>query len=358
MTSNSNVIFIPEAQKYGFCEGVERAHQGLENLSSVANELNVGTIYGYHDIVHNEDVARYHRKNGVQFIDDVSEAPDASIVMGSAHGSSPLVPIDVESRGGLFFDSACPLVINTHNAVWNGRKYGEKLLYIVGKNPDNGGKIHDEVLGTMGHMDFNKRGNADPVERVYAEQEEDPVEIAERLLGDGLSLKYRMLAQTTLLATRVLDLKSEIASELSKLQPEAQIQRVDRRDVCFAVEKRQQGVHDIFAAGIDLQHVVVVTDPNSKNGMGYVNLAKQIIEDKGFEIKVHAVADRDDIPEGVEGNIGVTASASTPDETTRGVVEELGGNPELVVDFRPTFQLGGVSREAIKKRVHKWQVAA
>ena len=355
-------VLLPDVNQFGFCEGVEAAHVALGIVSSVAKVYGINTIYGYHDIVHNEVVAKHHTDRGVVFIDDIAEAGRGSIVVGSAHGSSPLIARQVEEREGLFFDAACPLVLHTHNAVKSARRYGEKLIYIVSKDPTSGGKIHDEILGTMGHINYDDRGEEDVVEHAYLELDAATEMIAAGeggLLLDSLRSgegKYRLTAQTTLLATGVNKLKSDL-EVLLKEDPqrtgEVTVERVHRRDVCVAVENRQQGVLDLMDQ-VPVS-VVVVSSKNSKNGIGYRDLARAEASARGLDTNVYMVGDRTELPAGLdEGLVAVTASASTPDHLTRGVVEELGGDVSLVPDTRDTFYLRGLSRQEVAMTVAGW----
>lgn len=351
-----NIVITPESSRFGFCEGVERAHLGLTYASDVAREYGIERVFGFHDIVHNEHVTRYHENRGVVFVDDYAQIPNNSIAILSAHGSSPKVSLDLEERGGLVFDAACPLVVSTHAAVWSARKNGEKLLYLVGSDPRKGGSIHDEVLGTMGHIEYTVDGEVSPVDVEYAELGQSPDDIASRLI-DGRE-RYRLFGQTTLLAKKLVELKEQVAQEIALREPNARVARVAIRDVCFAVQERQEGVRGLLNDNGILDHFVVVTDPNSKNGRSYVNLARGIISEEGLPTLVHAVEHEDDIDPSVSGRIAVTASASTPDEITRRVVKKLGGNEADVPLNRPTFPLKGVSKEVISKRVKEWLHAA
>ena len=75
------------ANPRGFCAGVNMAIESLER----ALELFGTPIYVYHEIVHNRPVVDRFRKQGVLFVDDISEVPKGSTLLYSAHGVAPAI---------------------------------------------------------------------------------------------------------------------------------------------------------------------------------------------------------------------------------------------------------------------------
>jgi 4-hydroxy-3-methylbut-2-en-1-yl diphosphate reductase len=349
-------------QHFGFCEGVEASHRALELVTNVAGSLGISQVYGYHDIVHNETVTAEHGSRGVVFVDSVGEIPDRSVVVMSAHGSSPIVPKEIVDRGGVYFDTACPLVLHTHHAVQQARRNGERAIYITGPKLD-----HDEVMGTLGHMrwvyDEDKHDLSEvPVDyNTIVLGDRSPDEIAREIKYPGA--KYRFLAQTTLNDSETTEYIREVADALRVSQPSAKTERARQRDVCRAVRQRQEGVRIALGrkpteAEIP-EAVVVVTDPESKNGRSYAELASRL----GSQLVI-MVRNAGDLltPENAENLTGrrvfVTASASTPDEDTRGVVESLGGDVGLVSEVRSAFNLKGTKEEQIRVRLEQWLESA
>lgn len=358
MSSSADSVYLPETKQFGFCEGVVAADDFLRRISNIAAELGVAQVYGYHDIVHNKTVSQYHEENGVVFVDSLDNVPSGSIVVGSAHGSSPVVSWTIESEGGLFFDGACPLVIHTHKAVEQARRKDEKVLYLLQGNPDKlaDEKVHDEVRGTIGHMDYyilDGQLRLEPIRRAYVELGDRIGEILPTILDE--KARYRIVGQTTLLATGTLEYREMLASYIQRIQPDASVERVERRDVCFAVEDRQQGVRVLLERRPGT--LVVVTDPKSKNGKGYAELASSIIDSQGLETRVVMVADIDAAKQlgKIEGTIALTASASTPDTVTREVVEHFGGDGSLVPSARESFNLRNSSEIAVRDRILRWK---
>jgi 4-hydroxy-3-methylbut-2-enyl diphosphate reductase len=72
------------AKPRGFCAGVKRALLIVENALKIYKK----TIYVQHELVHNQYVIETLRQKGVVFVEDISDIPNNSIVVFSAHGVS------------------------------------------------------------------------------------------------------------------------------------------------------------------------------------------------------------------------------------------------------------------------------
>jgi 4-hydroxy-3-methylbut-2-enyl diphosphate reductase len=72
------------ANPRGFCAGVDRAidivNQALKKFGP--------PIYVRHEVVHNKTVVEELKSKGVIFVDELSEVPQSSHVIFSAHGVS------------------------------------------------------------------------------------------------------------------------------------------------------------------------------------------------------------------------------------------------------------------------------
>jgi 4-hydroxy-3-methylbut-2-enyl diphosphate reductase len=69
----------------GFCAGVEMA---IKALAWMVRSFDA-PVYCYHEIVHNKLVVERFEQLGVIFVDEISEVPEGSPIMLSAHGSAP-----------------------------------------------------------------------------------------------------------------------------------------------------------------------------------------------------------------------------------------------------------------------------
>ena len=123
----------------GFCAGVDRAidivNQALKKFGP--------PIYVRHEVVHNKTVVDELKSKGVIFVDELSEVPQSSHVIFSAHGVSKKVETETNIRGLQFHDATCPLVTKVHMEVIKHARAKRDIILI-------GHEGHPEVEGTMG----------------------------------------------------------------------------------------------------------------------------------------------------------------------------------------------------------------
>ena len=73
----------------GFCAGVNMAIDALDlTLQKFGPPVHV-----YHEIVHNQYVVKRFIEKGAVFVDQLSEVPEGSVLLFSAHGVSPAIRI-------------------------------------------------------------------------------------------------------------------------------------------------------------------------------------------------------------------------------------------------------------------------
>lgn len=75
------------ANPRGFCAGVDRAIEIVERALTLFS----APIYVRHEVVHNRAVVESLKSRGAVFVEKLSEVPDGSIVIFSAHGVSKAV---------------------------------------------------------------------------------------------------------------------------------------------------------------------------------------------------------------------------------------------------------------------------
>ena len=137
--SNREPMRILLANPRGFCAGVNMAIDVVEQVLKMRG----APVYVYHEIVHNRHVVDDFRRRGVVFVDYISEVPNGSVVVYSAHGISPAIRAEARNRSLVEVDASCPLVIKVHNEVQRFAKDGYHILFI-------GHAKHDEAVGTVG----------------------------------------------------------------------------------------------------------------------------------------------------------------------------------------------------------------
>ena len=282
------------AQPRGFCAGVVRAIDIVEK----ALELQRAPVYVRHEIVHNRHVVDRLQEQGARFVEEVSEIPEGSTTVFSAHGVSTQVVEDSASRDLDVIDATCPLVTKVHTQAKRFCRNGCEVVLIGHAN-------HPEVEGTIGQI---------PGKVILVESEEDVSRI-EPL--DPNRLAY--VTQTTL---SVDDTRS-IISALKKRFPN--ILGPSTNDICYATQNRQTAVKSL-AAQADV--ILVLGAKNSSNS----NRLREIGENEGVPSYLVADASCMDLAWLEEArSIGITAGASAPEYLVEALVEHLGRIYDLEV---------------------------
>jgi len=290
---SGNFMRILLANPRGFCAGV---HMAIDVVDQVLDLCEGEDVYVFHEIVHNRHVVDRFRERGVTFVEDVTEVPEGSIVVFSAHGVSPKVRQEAAERKLLSVDATCPLVTKVHMEAIRYARQGYQILLI-------GHAMHQEVVGT--------RGEAPDAIQVV----ESPQDIPALDIKDPDKLVY--LTQTTLST----DDAQVIIDAL--LQAFPNIRRPPHSDICYATTNRQHAVRQI-APESDL--VLVIGSKNSSNAVRLT----EISENAGVPaILIDDVSELDLDTFTGDGTVLVTAGASAPEdlvaELCRTLLERFGG---------------------------------
>jgi 4-hydroxy-3-methylbut-2-enyl diphosphate reductase len=278
-----NVDRVLLAEPRGFCAGVEMAIKALAWMVRTFEP----PVYCYHEIVHNKIVVERFERQGVVFVDDVSEVPEGRPIMLSAHGSAPEVVAAARERGSFVVDSVCPLVTKVHHEVKVRAGKGYRIVYV-------GHEGHEEAVGTMAVA-------PDSISRVESVAEVDALPAFEQPVA--------LLAQTTLshrdwegVAVRVRERFPGVWTP-------------GRSDLCFATTNRQSA---LLAMAPRCDAIVVIGSSNSSNTRALEQLAREAGCPRVFRINV-----ADQLPDDLSGTVGVTAGASAPEELVEAVLARL-----------------------------------
>ncbi len=228
---NDVMMKILLANPRGFCAGVNMA---IECLDECIRRFG-SKIYVYHEIVHNRYVVDRFTKQGVTFVDHVSDVPPGSILLYSAHGVSPEIRQQARDRKLQTVDATCPLVTKVHLEAIRFARDGFHIVLV-------GHDGHDEVIGTMGEA---------PQSITLVETPED----VDRL-PFGPQDRVAYLTQTTLSVEEA----GRVISRLKERLP--QIQSPPKEDICYATTNRQHAVGQL-APQADV--VIVLGSQNSSN---------------------------------------------------------------------------------------------
>ena len=266
----------------GFCAGVEMAIKALAWMVRTFDP----PVYCYHEIVHNRVVVDRFKDLGVVFVNEIDEVPAGAPLMLSAHGSAPDVVAAARAHGGVVVDAVCPLVTKVHHEVKTRAGKGYTVVYV-------GHEGHDEAVGTMAVAPDRVR---------LVETESDVAALADP--GTPVAL----LAQTTLSHDEWAGVQEAVRQRF----PE--VWMPGRSDLCFATTNRQAALKAIAERASTM---IVIGSANSSNTLALERVARE----RGCEVlRINSAVE---LPDDLEGVVGVTAGASAPEELVEEVLDRL-----------------------------------
>lgn len=268
------------AEPHGMCSGVARALRIAERtLAEHPGE----TLWCFHEIVHNEHVVAALRARGARFVNTLADIPEGARVLFSAHGVSPAVRAEAQTRGLEVVDATCPFVAKVHEEakVFAGQDLPIALV---------GHKGHDEVVGIVGEAPG----------RIHVAETAADVRALRETLPEGAPLA--VLSQTTvsreMFEARLADLR---AAGFRPSLPR-------HRDICYATQERQDAVRAL-AAQVDC--MLVLGSRNSSNSKRLAEVAESV----GCPATLIASPEELDTLDlrGIR-RLGLTSGASTPED--------------------------------------------
>ncbi len=278
---------IQLANPRGFCAGVDRAISIVER----ALEEFGAPIYVRHEVVHNKFVVDNLRDKGAIFIEELSDVPEDSILIYSAHGVSLEVQEEAIRRGFKIFDATCPLVTKVHKQVQRLNEENYQIIMI-------GHKGHPEVEGTMGQVRDGGMLLVETVDDVAALEVVDESKLAH-------------VSQTTL----SVDETQDIIDALKARFPE--IKSPNKEDICYATQNRQDAVKKLTES-CDI--IIVVGSPNSSNS----NRLREVAALRGVDAYM---VDNASYLQAEwfqnKNSIGITAGASAPEVLIQEVIAQI-----------------------------------
>ena len=285
------------ANTRGFCAGVDRA---IEIVKKVL-EIQGAPVYVKHEVVHNKTVVEELKQLGAIFVEELDEIKDKSRpVIFSAHGVPKAVPEEALNLNLIYYDATCPLVSKIHKEVENFDKKNFPVILIGHRN-------HPEVIGTMGQTN-NEVHLVEKVEDVKS-------------LPFDRDDKIAYVTQTTLSVDDTKDIIKEIKLQFNNvIEPK-------KNDICYATTNRQEAVKKIAD---QCDYFLVIGASNSSNSLRLVEVAKNYGSKKAI-----LVEDVDSLNLNIfqeSENIGITASASSPEILVKKLLDNLKKNFELKVN--------------------------
>ena len=291
MTKKLNIFL---AGPRGFCAGVDRA---IEMVKGALKKYGA-PVYVRHEIVHNKFVVENLKSKGAIFVEELNEIEDKSRpVIFSAHGVPKAVPEEALSLNLVYYDATCPLVSKIHKEVENFDKKNLPVILIGHRN-------HPEVIGTMGQTD----------KKIHLVEKVEDV----KKLPFNQNDEIAYVTQTTLSVDDTKDIIKEIKLHFSNvIEPK-------KNDICYATTNRQEAVKKIAK---QCDYFLVIGASNSSNSLRLVEVAKNYGSKKAI-----LVEDVDSLNLNIfqeSENIGITASASSPEVLVKKLLDNLKRNFEI-----------------------------
>ncbi len=131
------------ANEYGFCFGVERAVEMVEDALEGG-----GSVRTLGPLIHNTQEMQRLECEGVSTVQDPAEVSKNEIAVIRAHGVTPLVQLQLEARAAQVVDATCPFVTRVQRLAERAAKQGRHV--VVAGNPD-----HPEMIGVVGYAPNN-----------------------------------------------------------------------------------------------------------------------------------------------------------------------------------------------------------
>lgn len=315
---------IVVAQELGYCWGVRRALDIIEEAASP--EERVAPIG---DIIHNPQVVERLRSHGVEGAASVDEAKGRGFerVAITAHGMGPHLAEQAKLNSMELIDTTCPLVIKVQRLA---QKLVRQGYYIV----MYGDSYHPEVKGVLAWANTTKSCAAKHIEDLpwnAPRGSRDPNAIVP-------PRKVALVSQTTKNIAELM----EFSDKLQKMvMPEGGEFRLCNT-ICEPTTERQNALKELTSKA---HLILAIGGKKSSNTARLADVGNQMGV-SSYHIERPEDIKQEWLDTVGDGNIGITAGASTPDDVIEQVVAYLvergysapeGGIRPVDPDYVPSF---------------------
>jgi 4-hydroxy-3-methylbut-2-enyl diphosphate reductase len=270
------------ANEYGFCFGVERAVEMVEDA------LGVGApVRTLGPLIHNTQEMQRLECEGVATVQEPSQVSKNEIAVIRAHGVTPQVQAELEKRAAQVVDATCPFVTRVQRLAERAATEGRHV--VVAGNPD-----HPEMIGVVGYAPNN----------TFVVRDADEVANLPPLHAP------LVVSQTTLKLQTFLEV-----AEAVKAKADAEPQVVNT--ICSATRDRQDAARAL-AGLVDVFYII--GGKHSSNSIKLLAVCQEQCA-KSFLIETPQEINPSDL-KGAK-RVGVTAGASTPNWLIEQVVKRL-----------------------------------
>jgi 4-hydroxy-3-methylbut-2-enyl diphosphate reductase len=271
------------ADEYGFCFGVERAVELVEDALAEGAR----PIRSLGPLIHNAQEMERLGAEGVSTIDLPTEADGNTVAVIRAHGVTPEVQSELERRAAKVIDATCPFVTRVQHLAQRAANEGRDV--VVAGNPD-----HPEMIGVVGYAPHN----------TFVVRDADEVASLPPLRAP------LVVSQTTIKLQTFLEV-AEAVREKSDTEPQVV------NTICSATRDRQDAARAL-AGEVDVFYVI--GGRHSSNSVKLLAVCQEQCKNS-FLIETPAEINPTDL-KGAR-RVGVTAGASTPNWLIEQVVKRL-----------------------------------
>jgi 4-hydroxy-3-methylbut-2-enyl diphosphate reductase len=270
------------ADEYGFCFGVERAVEMVEEALEEGD-----TVRALGPLIHNDQEMSRLEVQGVRTISEPVQIKRGETAVIRAHGVTPQVEAELRAKASKVVDATCPFVTKVQKLA--SRAAAQDRHVVVVGNPE-----HPEMIGVFG----------------YAPEHSFVVNNAEEVAALPRLKNPLVVSQTTIKLQNFLDV-----AEAVKDKTDDEVQIVNT--ICSATRDRQDAARAL-AGEVDAFYVI--GGRHSSNSRKLLAVCKEQCE-KSFLIETEDEINTDDLL-GVE-TVGVTAGASTPKWLIEKIIKRL-----------------------------------
>ena len=281
---------IIRAKYMGFCFGVLEA---INVCNSLVEEKGKKYILGM--LVHNKQVVEDMQRKGFKLVteeellQDVDSLEENDIVVIRAHGTSKKVHEKLKERKVKVFDATCIFVNKIRQEIEIANEKGYSILFMGDRN-------HPEVKGVISF--------ADDIQIFESYEEATKLKI-------DLDKTYLLSTQTTLNKRKFEEVKKFFKENYKNV--------IIFDKICGATAVRQKAVEDL---AVKVEVMIIVGDIRSSNTKKLYEISKRL-NDNTYLIENEEQLDLD-IFSGKKV-VGITAGASTPEETIMNIEKKIRG---------------------------------
>ncbi len=274
------------ADEYGFCFGVERAVEMVEEALQEGD-----TVRTLGPLIHNDQEMERLATHGVSTISEPVQIKRGETAVIRAHGVTPQVEAELREKASKVVDATCPFVTKVQKLA--SRAAAQDRHVVVVGNPD-----HPEMIGVFG----------------YAPEHAFVVNNAEEVAALPRLKNPLVVSQTTIKLQNFLDV-----AEAVKAKADGETQIVNT--ICSATRDRQDAARAL-AGEVDAFYII--GGRHSSNSRKLLAVCKEQCE-KSFLIETEDEINFEDLRGA--NRVGLTAGASTPNwliEKVSKRLEEIG----------------------------------